>query len=443
MYRYAVLNGRKILKNINRLLNALSIFLNYNTAIERRGFFRLLKALLIFLILEPLYGCSSIFKSGLTDRERNLIKDVLIKDVEKFNRDYGSKGVTIKNIKIGWEEGFVCNGLILKNSLIKNVELQMVDLSNTCIENSRIENVSIIEKSDLSGSTFKNVKFKNFRSVNDMRSRLRDSVFIDCEFVDCEFSFIAMGNEYRNCKFKRVKEIKEVNYYGDVVITDNIYTDCEIRSVCYGSGRFENLIFKNSVVKAGFKDSKNLQFINCLTKFGIDGKAEDILVRNSKPDNQTGVVFSGDGKNIVIENCLCICEFIFEDGAFSNVSIINCGRATTKFKNVKLNNLLIKNSIVYDLLFDRSDVGGDNRIENSEVRGNFYGKSKVRNLTITDCTFTLYIDIVLSELIRLRLSNNIYKIDDGEHAIIGEKYTDSDKFPLKSTPFPKDNWYLK
>ena len=90
------------------------------------------KLLIPILILLVLCGVSCMFKGKLTDKEKNLIRDV-----EKFNRDYGSKGVTIKNRKIEWDENFICNGLLLRNSIIKNVELQNVELKN-----GRVEKVS-------------------------------------------------------------------------------------------------------------------------------------------------------------------------------------------------------------------------------------------------------------------------------------------------------------
>ena len=195
---------------------------------------------------------------------------------------------------------------------------------------------------------------------------------------------------------------------------------------------------------------KNIQFINCLPNFRIYGGGEDILVQNPKPDDESSIVFNGGMKNIVIRDCQNINEFIFKNGAFSNVSMINCKHPIVEFENVNLNNLLIKNSTVAHLTFDKSDVGGDNRIEDSTIWGNFYGKSKVRDLTIVNCTFEDYVDIVVSELIRLRLVNNTYKIQEsgeyeGEvrHRIKEAKYTDSDKFPLKSTPFPEDTAYIK
>ena len=63
-------------------------------------------------------------------------------------------------------------------------------------------------------------------------------------------------------------------------------------------------------------------------------------------------------------------------------------------------------------------------------------------MTIANCEFEDYIDIVLSELIQLKLSNNTYK-GEVRHAIHGEKYIDSDKFLLRSIPFPKDHYYIK
>ena len=405
---------------------------------------RLPGILFVLIILELLCGVSFMPKRNLTDKERNLLKDV-----EKFNRDYGSKGVVIKNIKIDWMEPLVCNGLILKNSLIKNVELQRVDLRNTYIENSKIENVSISQKSDLRGSTFKNVRFKKFK-IDD--SDLEDSIFIDCEFIDCEYSFVTLGKEYRNCKFNKVKEIKGVDYFR-TVITDSAFTNSKIKSAHYDT-KLENVIFKNSTVESGFEleDSKNIQFINCLTNFSMSGKAENILVQNSKPDDQADIIFGGDMKNIVIKDCPLIAELEFWKGTFNNISIINCKDPTVRFYKINLSNLLIIGSLVQHLKFEESDVSGDNRIENSIIWGNFYGKSKIRNLTITNCEFEDYVDIVLSEFVSLRLNNNIYKSQAAEHpmypgeirhAIRGEKYIDSDKFPLKSIPFPEDNYYLK
>ncbi|MCL1833301.1 MAG: hypothetical protein FWG49_02245 [Leptospirales bacterium] len=384
-----------------------------------------------------------MYKRRLTDKERDLIKDV-----QKFNRDYGSKGVTIKNRKIGWEDRFGCNGLILKNSVIKNVELQYVELKNMYIENSTIENVSVIEKSDLSGSTFRNVKFKNFKSINDLPSDLSDSIFIDCEFINCEYSDVYLGKEYRNCKFYKVKEIEDVNYY-NTIVTDCTYTNCTKRS-SYSDGRFENVIFKNSVVSSGFtlEYGKNIQFINCLTDFALDaedGKIEDILVQNSQRDEKAKaeMVFTGNINNIIIRDCPLIVHVVFYEGSFNNISIINSKSPVVKFNNINLSNLLIKNTLVFHLTFDKANVSGDNRIENSDIRGNFYGRSKIRNLTITDCTFRKYVDIVFSELIGLRLVNNVYEIDDAEHAVKDAKYIDSDKFPLKSIPFPENNPYIE
>ena len=403
------------------------------------------RILLILLILELLCGVSCMFKGKLTDKERDLLKNI-----EKFNRDYGSKGVTIKNREIDWDEKFVCNGLILKNSLIKNVELVMVDLRNTYIEDSVIENVSISEKSDLRGSTFKNVKFKNFKCINNyaLPSRLRNSIFIDCEFINCEYSYVTLGKEYRNCKFTKIKEIEEVSYY-DTIVTDSIFTNCELNSG-YGDARFENVIFKDGIVRGAFSlrngKSKNIQFINCLTRFGISGNIENILIQNSKPNDDAEIGFEGDMKNIIIKDCPEISRFIFKKGVFNNVSIINCKYPVTGFYNVKLSNLLIKDSIVQHFKFEESDVSGENRVENSEIWGNFYDESKVRNLTIANCKFKFYVNIALSELIRLRLVNNIYESQAKDHprypgevryAVVGERFIDSDKFPLESTPFPE------
>ena len=405
---------------------------------------KLLRVLLILLIFELLCGVSCMYKGKLADRERSLIKDV-----EKFNRDYGSKGVTIKNLKIGWEEEFVCNGLILKNSVIKNVELQYVKLKNMYIENSTIENVSVIEQSDLSGSIFKNVKFKNFKSINHYAapSDLDDSIFIDCEFINCEYSYVTLGKEYRNCKFYKVKEIEEVSYY-DTVVTDCTYTNCKLEDSSYSEGRFENIIFKDSVVRSGFdlKHGKNIQFINCVADFAINaknGKVEDILVENSKPVGRPKMGFAGNVNNIVIRDCPIIARVVFYKGSFNNISIVNCKAPVTQFQKVNLSNLLIKNSIVQHLKFDEADVSGDNRIENTEIWGVFYGRSKIKDLTIEDCIFDKYVYIAFSELIRLRLINDIYKIDAKDHAVIGEKYVDSDIFPLKSVPFPESEDYVK
>ena len=405
---------------------------------------KLPRILFIILILELLCGVSCIFKGKLTDKERNLLKDV-----EKFNRDYGSKGVTIKNRKIKWEDQFVCNGLILKNSIIKNVELVNVDLENTYIEDSIIENVSISEDSDLSNSTFKNVKFKNFKSINkNKRSYFRDSIFIDCEFINCEYSDVSLGKEYRNCKFNKVKEIEDVYYY-DTVATDCTFTNCKLEDSSYSDGRFENVIFKDSVVRSGFdlKYGKNIQFINCIADFGMtatdNGKIEDVLVQNAKLDEEANVRFFGNMCNIEIRDCPKMIRLWFMKGSFNNISIINCKYPVTVFDKIKLSNLLIRNSIVQHLRFDEADVSGDNRIENSEICGNVYSISNIRNLTITDCKFKDYIDIVFSELIRLRLINNVYEINDGKYGIKELKYTDSDKFPLNSIPFPDDDPYVK
>ena len=365
---------------------------------------KLFSVILMFLIAELLCGVSCI-KSGLKEDERNLIKDV-----EKFNREYGSKGVTIKNRKIDWDERLRCKGLILKNSLIKNIELRAVDLSNMYMENSRVEDVFLRGLADLSGSTFKNVKFKNIKFEKkimgwDNINRLEDSIFIDCEFKNGDFdSDVRLGKEYINCKFKK----------------------CKIYDY---KGRFENVTFEDCVISSefGLKDSKNVQFINCVLRyFRMSGKAEGILIQNPKVNFKS---------------------WNFKEGTFSNVSIINCDGypilPIIRFNKVNLNNLLIKHSKVSHLRFDEADVSGDNRIENSKIYGNFYGRSKVRNLTITDCIFEDYVNIVFSELIKLRLVNNIYNIEDEKHAVIGEKYIDSDRFPLKSTPFPEDNDYVK
>ena len=304
--------------------------------------------------------------------------------------------------------------------------------------------MSISEKSDLRGSTFKNVKFKNFKSISnyDMPSDLEDSIFIDCEFINCEYSYVTLGKEYRNCKFTKIKEIEEVSYF-DTVVTDSTFTNCELNSG-YGNARFENVIFKDGIVRGAFSlrngKSKNIQFINCLTNFGISGNIENILIQSSKP-NDAGIGFEGDMTNIIIKNCSKISRFIYKKGVFSNVSIINCKAPVTEFYNVKLSNLLIKDSTVAHLRFEESDVGGENRVENTVIWGNFYDESKVRNLTITNCKFEDYVYIVLSELIRLRLINNEYKEGIG-HAIRNGKYTDSDKFPLEFTPFPGNVKYL-
>ena len=398
---------------------------------------KLLKLSLFLVIIELLFGSCGIYKTGLRDSERNLLRDV-----EKFNRDYGSKGVTLKNRKIEWIERFVCNGLILKNSLIKNVELQKVDLKNTYIENSRIENVYIREMSDLSGSTFKNVRFKNLKIEG---SDLSDSIFIDCEFINCEYIYAYLGKEYRNCKFNKIKE-EEVTYR-DIVVTDSIFTNCKIITAKYSNGKFENVIFKNSEVRGAFglrgkEGSKNIQFLNCITGFGMFGNIEDILIQNSKPVNDADLSFEGDMKNIIIRDFpKAVYGFYFGKGTFSNISIINCKYPCTKFYKVNLSNLLIKDSGVQHLKFEESDVSGDNKIDNSEIWGIFFGDSKVKDLKIENCEFEDYVQIVFSELIRLRLSNNTYK-GDVEYAIKGEMYIDSDKFLLKSTPFPEDSRYL-
>ncbi|MCL1911552.1 MAG: hypothetical protein FWG13_05055, partial [Leptospirales bacterium] len=56
--------------------------------------------------------------------------------------------------------------------------------------------------------------------------------------------------------------------------------------------------------------------------------------------------------------------------------------------------------------------------------------------------FEDYADIVFSELIRFKLSNYTYE-GEVRHAVKGEKFIDSDRFPLKSTPFPENSDYLK
>ena len=410
-----------------------------------------LPALLLVLIVFGLLCNLSCIKTGLRGFEKNLLNDV-----EKFNRDYGSKGVTIKNRKIEWTEGFVCSDLILKNSLIKNVELQMVDIRNLYVENSIIENVSISVKSNLSGSVFKNVKFKNFKSVNnyDMPSKLRDSIFIDCEFINCEYAYVTIGKEYRNCKFNKIKE-ENVSYY-DTVVTDSIFTNCKINSIYYDA-RFENVIFKNStIIESGFhlKEGENIQFIKCFTDFSVTGKVEDILIQNSKPDEQAQMLFRGDMKNIVVKDCFRPHATVFEfnEGTFSNISIINCKAPVVRFFKANLRNLLIIDSIVQQLTFAKSDVSGYNKMENSEIRGNLYRDSKIRDLAITNCRFKFYVDILFSELTRLKLNNNIYESQTSEHrrypgevrhAVKGEKYIDSDKFPLKATHFPENSPYLR
>ena len=372
--------------------------------------------LLIFLLLELLCGLSCT-KSGLKESER-----ILIRDTERFNREYGSKGLTIKNKKIDWGERLRFKGLILKNSLIENVELQAVDLRNMYMENSTVENVFLRGMADLSGSTFKNVKFKNlkfrretfyFETIN----RLNDSIFIDCEFVNCDFNDeIVLGKEYINCKFRKC-DLKD-NY----------------------EGKFENVIFEKCFIsfKLKMKDSKNVQFINCtFASFKISGKADDLLIQNAKTDLE----YSN--------------RWRFEEGIFSNVTIIDvidCKEdPIINFNKINLNNLLIKNIIVSHLEVDEANITGDNKIEKSEIFGNFYGRSKIRNLTIKDCQFYFYVDVVFSELIGLKLINNTYKIlgndssypGEVRHAVIGEKFIDSDRFPLKSTPFPEDSYYVQ
>ncbi|MCL1910960.1 MAG: hypothetical protein FWG13_02000, partial [Leptospirales bacterium] len=399
-----------------------------------------MKRFAAYLFLIAALFAVSCYKGKLTDKEKQQLKDV-----EAFNRDYGSKGVTIKNLKIGWEENFVCNGLILKNSVIKNVELQDVKLKNMYIENSTIENVSVTWGSDLSGSTFKNVRFKNFKSINHYAtpSDLDDSIFIDCEFINCEYSDVTLGKEYRNCRFNKIKEIGSVSYYKTVVI-DCTYTNCKLKSA-YHNAKFENVIFKDSVVKIAcdLEYGKNIQFANCSTSLAIRGKAEDILVQDSILDGGVNMGFSyGDMKNIVIRDCLEISHLGFFEGAFDNISIINCKNPIVRFSHGNFSNILIKDSTVAHLKFDETDVSGDNRIENCVIWGNFYGQSKVRDLTITDCVFEDYADIVFSELIRFKLSNNTYE-GEVRHAVKGERFIDSDRFPLKSTPFPENSDYLK
>jgi len=436
---------------------------------------RLLNALLIILALELLCGLACI-KSGLKEKERNLIQDT-----ERFNKDYGSKGVTVKNKKLDWTIRLASHGLILKNSLIKNVELQTVDLRNIHIENSRIENVFIRDGSDFSGSTFKNVKFKNIRFKGRVKmygdidrykdNELKDSIFINCEFVNCEFEEVTFGKEYTNCKFIncRFNYITLGNMYRDCeFINCKFYTitpgweyinckfiACEIRTRENHNGKFENVTFENSIVRTGFelKDSKNVQFINCLmySRTWIGGKIENILIQNSEADiyfggkieniliqnSKADIYFGGNIKDIVIKDCPLI-ELMFNKGAFNNLSIINSKCLVTKFSNANLSNLLIKDSIVAHLRFYKSNISGNNKIENSEIWGNCYGKTKVRNLTIANCTFEYYVDIVLSDLYRLRLVNNVYK-ENTQHAVRGEKYIDSDKFPLEPVYLSKDH----
>ena len=404
-----------------------------------------LPVLLLVLIIFGLLCNLSCIKTGLIGFEKNLLKDV-----EKFNKNYGSKGVTIKNRKIKWTEEFECNGLILKNSLIKNVELQKVDLRNLYVENSRIEYVYTTERSDLRDSTFKNVKFKNLKIH---LSDLEGSIFIDCEFINCEYSDVYLGKEYRNCKFNKIKE-EDVEYY-DTVVTDSIFTGCKINSIYYDA-RFENVTFKNSTItETGFnlEESNNIQFIKCFTGFSITGKVEDILIQNSKPVGQAQTFFKGDMKNVSIKDCSHsnATTLEFDGGIFSNISIINCKYPAVGFYKANLSNLLISSSAVQHLTFGESDVSGYNKIENSTIFGNVYSKSKIRDLTITNCKFKYYVDIVLSELIRLKLNNNIYETEleyhrylgEVRHAVKGEKYIDSDKFPLKATPFPENSPYLK
>lgn len=368
---------------------------------------------LLILLTIALLCDVSCAKSGLRETERNLIQDV-----ERFNRDYGSKGLTIKNKDIDWSDGLICDGLVLKNSLIKNVKLQTVKLRNMYIENSRVEDVSISEKSYLSGSTFKNVKFKNFKSINDnMRSYFSDSVFIDCEFVNCRFNRVDIGKEYRDCKFENCKFEKVT--FGKVFINCK-FTECKIKFVRDEYVRtFENVIFKDTVIEEYLvlEDCKNVQFINCLMmySFEISGKTDNILIQNLK---------GGD-------------ELRFEKGVFSNISIIDCKEITIEFLYANLDNLLIKDSKIFGLYFDHSNVGGENKIENSTIFWNEYGKTKIRDLTITNCRFMNHINLISSELIRLKLNNNTYK-DGIKHNVWNEKYTDSDKFPLKSVTIPEE-----
>jgi len=169
------------------------------------------------------------------------------------------------------------------------------------------------------------------------------------------------------------------------------------------------------------KDSKNIQFINSLIDFDISGKVDGILVQDSKPDR-------GNWYRIKMK---------FMEGTFSNVSIINSKDISAQFYKVNLSNLLIKDSAVYGLKFEVSDISGDNRIENSKISSTLYGKTKVRNLTITNCRFEYYIGVILSEFIGLKLNNNTYE-SAIEYGVWNEKYTDSDKFPLKSTVIPED-----
>ena len=371
------------------------------------------KLLLLFLLLELLCGLSCT-KSGLKESER-----ILIRDTERFNRDYGSKGVIIKNKKIDWGDRLRFKGLILKDSLIENVELRAVDLSNMYMENSAVENVFLKGMADLSGSTFKNVKFKNLKFENNIGdssafNRLNDSTFIDCEFINCDFNYdVKLGKEYINCKFEKCKITKDYE------------------------GKFENVIFEKCFISSELKmkDSKNVQLINCvLGYFRISGKADGILIQNAKTDLEYSK------------------EWHFEEGTFSNVTIIDCKKdPIMEFNKVNLNNILIKNIIVSHFKFDETNMTGDNKIEKSEIFGNFYGRSKIRNLTIKDCQFYFYVDVAFSELIGLKLISNTYKIlgndsyypGEVRHAVIGEKFIDSDRFPLKSTPFPEDSYYVQ
>ena len=377
----------------------------------RKNINKLPGALLILLALTPLCSVSCI-KSTLKEKERNLIQDV-----ERFNRDYGSKGITVKNKNIDWRAGLRGDGLILKNSLIKNVNLQTVKLRNMYIENSKIENVTIRDWSDFSGSTFKNVKFKNIKFRNDARKSyitLEDSMFIDCEFVNCEFEDdVILGKDYINCKFTNCKILNK-DY--------SIYKNKESKNIVF-DGKIENVVFKNSIVRTilKLKDSKNIQFINCPIRLDIKGKIDGILIQNSTPSTEIPFLRKVE----------------FFEGTFNNVSIIDCKKLPVKFYKANLNNLLIKDSTVR-LEFEISYISGNNKIENSKIIGNLYGKSKIRNLTITNCNFEDYINIVLSEFIGLRLNDNTYD-DKIKHAVWNEKYTDSDKFPLESKVLPEDD----
>ena len=195
--------------------------------------------------------------------------------------------------------------------------------------------------------------------------RFKDSIFIDCEFINCEYAYVTLGKEYRNCKFNKIKEIEEVSYY-DTVVIDSTYMNCKLKSVYYRA-KFESVIFKNSTVRLGLGlkngKSKNIQFVNCLTRFTITGMVEDILVHNSKPDVDARIGFQGgDMKNIMIKDCPLMARFIFSTGTFNNISIINCKDPITRFSRLNLVNLFIKDSVVQHLAFDKSDVNGNNRI---------------------------------------------------------------------------------